>query len=311
MVFFGRLCRAVLVAGAVTVAGLATSSPVSEPLAPPHRAITVGSGSLRLRAVRAGAGPVVVLLHGFGESLLAWQGVFDRLSREADVVALDLPGFGSSSKPRTGYSTDSLAWAVLRAMDTLDIRRAVLVGHSMGGAVAAAVSVAAPDRVRGLAMIDPAVVSAPWLREAGATSERNRDLVRRGIAGYEALRMRFAGAHDPAWLAESDSAMAYNPATDADYVTALQAVLREFDFFYISPERARRLQLPIIILWGEYDLTVSVELGRALANALPTSEFHVVDRSWHRPHVERPAEVAGLIAGFLRRLPDPQSPGDH
>jgi pimeloyl-ACP methyl ester carboxylesterase len=86
-------------------------------------------------------------------------------------------------------------------------------------------------------------------------------------------------------------------------VVALQSVLREFDFSYLTAERAARLRMPILLVWGAYDRTVPVDLGRSLARALPTSEFHVIGRSWHRPHVERPAEVASLIFGFLRRLP--------
>lgn len=296
---------------AALAAGLVTSPQDGASRLPRHRAMDVSAAGLRLRAVRAGAGPAVILLHGYGESLLAWESVFDRLTRQADIVALDLPGFGLSSKPATGYATDSLAADVLGAMDALRLERAVLVGHSLGGAVAAAAALAAPERVPGLVLIDPAVVTEPWLRRAENTSETTGRTVRRGVAQYEALRMRFSGAHDPAWLAESDSAMAYSPSGDAAYVTALQAVLREFDFAYLDHERARRLRTPTLIIWGAYDPTVSVSRGRALAASLPAAEFRVVGRSWHRPHVERPAEVAGLIAEFLRGLSGARSADTH
>ncbi len=291
-------------AGAAGIAGLATSAPSTGGAGVRHRSMAVRAGDLTLRVVRAGRGPTVLLLHGYGESLLSWQPVFDRLDAEADVVALDLPGFGLSSKPAGGYATDSLAATVLRAMDAMGIGRAVLVGHSLGGAVAAAATLAAPSRVRGLVLVDPAVVDAPWLRGAAAASETTRRTVRRGVAEYEVLRIHFEGVHDSAWLAESDSDMAYLPSGDPAYRVALQAVLREFDFAYLTPDRAARLRLPILLLWGAYDPTVSLEQGRALARALPTSELQVIGRSWHRPHIERPLEVAERISRFLRRLPE-------
>lgn len=296
---------------AALAAGLTTSPQERGSRLPRHRAMYLTAAGLQLRAVRAGSGPAVVLLHGYGESLLAWEGVYDRLSRQADVVALDLPGFGLSSKPATGYATDSLATNVLQAMKALRLERAVLVGHSLGGAVAAAAALAAPELVRGLVLVDPAVVAEPWLRGAENASERARRAVRHSVAQYEALRMRFSGAHDPTWLAESDSAMAYSASGDPAYLTALQAVLREFDFAYLDHERARRLRTPTLIIWGAYDPTVSVSRGRILAASLPTAEFRVVERSWHRPHVERPTEVAGLIAEFLASLPGERATETH
>lgn len=281
-------------AGVVTVAAALLISTASErEPRPSHRAFWVQSGAKRLRAVRAGAGTSIVLLHGYGESLIAWRALFDRLAHGADVVALDLPGFGLSSKPASGYATDSLAADVLRALDALGIERTVLVGHSLGGAVAAAASITAPGRVRALVLVDPAVVTSLRLDEA----------VRRlkaGIAEYEALRPRFTSPHDRAWLAEPDSeATAYTPAGDSTYREALQAVLREFDFGYLSAGRSRLVRTPTLLIWGEFDQLLPRGLGEALARELPNARLAIVRRSWHRPHVERPDEVAALIVQFL------------
>ena len=305
----GRLRRVIAAGAAALVSGAVSSGPATGAPSPRHRAIAIDAGSLQLRGVRAGSGPTILLLHGYGESLLAWQGVFDLLARQADVVALDLPGFGLSSKPVTGYATDSLAATILRAMDALGTESVVLAGHSLGGAVAAAVAVAAPEKVRGLVLVDPAVVRSGWMRGAGQTSPTTRDVIGRGIAAYEAARMRFSGVHDREWMSESDSAMAYTPAADPEYLQSLQAVLREFDFDYLDPDRSIRLRMPVMIVWGMFDPTVSVKGGRALARRLSTAEFHVVSRSWHRPHVERPAEVAALISRFLGRLAAVDPPG--
>ena len=169
----------------------------------------------------------------------------------------------------------------------------------MGGAVAAAAALAAPQRVAALVLVDPAVLGAPLVPETTRVDAK-REAARSAIAEYEALRTRFGSPHDPAWLAESDSALRYLPAADSTYRLALRAVLREFDFGYLTAERAGRLRQPVLILWGEYDTVVPIADGRRLAELLPSARFEMIARSWHRPHVERPAETAAAISAFLR-----------
>lgn len=266
-----------------------------------HQARYVGAGTARLRVVRAGAGPAVVLLHGFGESLMSWRGVFDALAPHAEVVALDLPGFGLSGKPATGYATDTMAAAVVRAMDALRIDSAVIVGHSMGGAVALAVALGAPGRVRALVLVAPAVSAGAW----GFTPPQGSGTdswLRAAVAGYETLRPRFTAPHDPDWLIELPGDAAYSLADDEAYAISLGAVLREFDFDYLTRDRAARLRLPVRVIWGEFDQVVPLAVGRTLDTALADAELAVISRSLHRPHVERPEETARLIAAFLAGL---------
>jgi pimeloyl-ACP methyl ester carboxylesterase len=286
------------VLAAAMVVALATSTRFVR--APTHRAAYVKIGALSLRYVRAGKGPTIVLVHGFGESLMSWRGVFDRLTARADVIALDLPGFGLSSKPASGYATDSLAADLLGALTALGARRAVLVGHSMGGAVVFAAALRDPGRVRAVVFVDPALVGTP-----APVSEARKNDTARGtaplIAEYEALRTRFTSPHDPDWLFESDSARTYAPADDPAYRVAVSQVLREFDFGYLTDERAAAWRVTTLVLWGEYDEIFPLEAGRRLAERL-NSRFEVVPRSWHRPHVERPTETAALIEQFVAGL---------
>jgi pimeloyl-ACP methyl ester carboxylesterase len=282
------------------VVAIATSTRVLR--APTHRAGYVRTGAISLRYVRAGRGPTVVLVHGFGESLLSWRGVFDRLAARADVIALDLPGFGLSSKPLSGYATDSLAADLVGALATLGVRRAVLVGHSLGGAVVFAAALRDSSLVRALVLVDPALVGTPAPVSEARRSDTAGSHATPFITEYEALRTRFTAPHDPDWLAESDSARAYAPADDPLYRGAIAAVLREFDFAYLTDERARAWRAPTLVLWGEYDEIFPLEAGRHLASRLERARFEVVPRSWHRPHVERPEETATLIERFVAGL---------
>ena len=265
------------------------------------RPAVVRVGRLELRTVRSGRGTPVVLLHGFGESLTAWRSVFTQLSENADVIALDLPGHGLSSKPASGYATDSLAADVGGALDAMGVGRAVLVGHSLGGAVAAAVALRAPDRVLGLVLVDPAIAVASSLLPDSSTGPSATEALRAAIAEYEVQRSRFNSVHDRGWLRETDSELAYVPAGDPAYGPALRAVLSEFDFHYITPERARQLDVPVLLIWGSLDPLLPVEGGRRLAAELPRARLAIIPRCWHRPHVERPDTVAALVAAFVER----------
>jgi pimeloyl-ACP methyl ester carboxylesterase len=266
------------------------------------RAQYVAAGTARIRYARAGAGPTVLLIHGFGESLVAWRVVFDQLARRFDVIAIDLPGFGLSSKPASGYTNDSLATMVIGALDRLGVDRLFVVGHSMGGAVAAALAPRIPNRVDRLVLVDAALVGEPLsLPPSGlsATSDAHG-----AITAYEALRTRFTAPHDPHWLAESDSASAYLPADDPAYRAALAAVLGHFDFGWLTRARTDSLPMPTLVLWGEFDPVFSLSQGRALAASLPDARLEIIPRSWHRPHEERPDTVAAVISAFLG-LPEP------
>jgi pimeloyl-ACP methyl ester carboxylesterase len=294
-----RLRAALAGAGALLAVFLLTSGPGSRQAAP-HRALRVSAGGLELRAVRAGRGPSLVLLHGYGESLIAWRGSFDRLASRTDVTAFDLPGSGVSDKPRNGYGTEQLATAVLAATARLGLDSFVLVGHSLGGAIAVAVALLAPERVRALVLIAPAGAAAPTLLpdSTGAVSATTRAL----IAEYEAQRTRFSSVHDPAWLEEADRDAAYLPADDPAYRAALAAILREFDFGYLTASRVRGIHRPVLLLWGEFDQVIPVTQGESLASRFPSARLVVLIRTWHRPHVERPAETADTILAFVAAL---------
>jgi len=301
----GRL-RFALVTGSAALAVLLLTSGPGKRRPAPHRAQRVAAGRLQLRAVRAGHGPSLILLHGYGESLVAWRGVFDLLATHADVTALDLPGFGLSSKPPNGYGTEDLAASVLAAATALGVDSFVLVGHSLGGAVAVATARLAPRRVRALVLIDPAGAEPPAILPESA--DVVHAAARAVIAEYETQRTRFTSAHDPAWLEESPSDAAYLPAEDPAYRSALAAVLREFDFGYLTPARTAAVQCPVLVLWGAYDPVMPPRDGAILVSNFPKARLVVFPRTWHRPHVERPVETADTISAFLRELSGPGSP---
>ena len=125
--------------------------------APRHRAEWLDADGIPVRTVRAGTGDTtLLLLHGFGESLTTWRAVFDPLAAHTRVVAIDLPGFGGSAKPDTTYSLPVMTERLSRFIDRwTPSGTLVVVGHSMGGELAASLAMARPDRVSLLVLIAP------------------------------------------------------------------------------------------------------------------------------------------------------------
>jgi pimeloyl-ACP methyl ester carboxylesterase len=131
------------------------------------------------------------------------------------------------------------------------------------------------------------------------------------VAYYQSLRSRFAGIHDPDWLAESAAAAAYEPARDPAYFRALVSVLAQFDFQHLTRERAARLTMPTLLVWGAQDPVVPAASAQGLLAMLPRARLEIIPRSWHRPHSERPRDVVGLIEGFLDEIGTGGQPRAH
>ncbi|MBN4059171.1 alpha/beta fold hydrolase, partial [Endomicrobium sp. AH-315-J14] len=120
----------------------------------PAKASFVEIDGVRLRYVDRGEGSPVVFVHGFGSSIENWRKVLPVMEREHRVIALDLKGFGWSSRPEGDYSPEAQARLVLGLMKKLGVDRAAVVGHSWGASVALAMALEAPQRVTKLALYD-------------------------------------------------------------------------------------------------------------------------------------------------------------
>ena len=262
-----------------------------------------------IRYLDAGEGTPVIFIHGLGASLYAWRENLDPVATAGfRVVAYDNRGFGSSDKPAHGYTNAEYARLLIALMDSLRITDAVLVGHSMGGAIAAETAIRYPERVRGLALIGSAGlgIREPTLFRIARWPVvgpvllwfRGRGLVER------LLKSTYA---DPSKVTDSDVDQYYAPVADPAYGRALRGVLREFRLDGLTG-RLDRIEAPALVLWGEADRWVPIALGRALAAQLVRSAFLFVPRAGHAVQEEAPAEVNRWLIKFLKeglpRIPE-------
>ena len=295
----------------MTCACRAAPIPASEryPAGTPfHEQYRIVDGT-RLRLIDSGSGTPVVFIHGIGASLYSWRHQLTPVVGAGyRVITFDNRGFGFSDKPAHGYHNADYAHLVVSLLDSLGIASAVLVGHSMGGAIAAEVALAHPDRVRGLVLIDatgygmrwPGVLKLARLPFLGAVTTTFRD---RWITG-RIVRSTFA---DPAKVTETDVDQYYAPVADPNYGRALRGVLREFRFDSLGG-RLGSLQTPTLILWGDADRWISIGDGSRFARELPRSEFVIVSHAGHNAMEESPEQVNRLLLDFLKeglsRIPE-------
>jgi pimeloyl-ACP methyl ester carboxylesterase len=262
-----------------------------------------------LRLIDSGTGTPVVFIHGIGASLYSWRRQLEPVvSAGYRVIVFDNRGFGFSDKPAHGYHNAEYAHLVVSLLDSLGISAAVLVGHSMGGAIAAEVALAHPDRVRGLVLIDaagygirvPGVFKLARVPILGAVATAFRS---RWITG-RIVRSTFA---NPAKVTEADVDQYYAPIADPNYGRALRGVLREFRFDSLSG-RLGSLQTPTLVLWGDADRWISIGDGSRFARELPRSEFVVVSHAGHNAMEESPDQVNRFLLEFLKeglsRIPE-------
>ena len=261
---------------------------------PSHRAEYLEVDGLRIRALRAGHGDTtLIFLHGFGESLLAWRLVLDRFPRHYRILAIDLPGFGLSTKPSgpSDYSTYERWLGDLLLQQTSG--PVVVVGHSMGGQLAAGMALAHPERVVAAVLISPAGAGiSPLFSDTGGIASPAMTWVATAVSYV-------LPPHDSAWLYETREALAYQPAADSLASKAARQILEQFDFAVLR-DRFGDLKQPVLLIWGRQDRTIPFEIGARIAAALPCRKF-VPLFALHRPHQTHPDTVAAEITAFLRR----------
>jgi pimeloyl-ACP methyl ester carboxylesterase len=239
-------------------------------------------------AVRGPAGaPELLLLHGLGDSIAGWGRVLSPLCRTHRVHIVDLPGHGLSASPRD-FRLQTLLEPLSRYAQGL--RAPVLVGHSLGGWLAARLALGAASGASGLILVNPAgalLPAADWgtFRELLESGDPHAYLERAFHRAPVALRLF------PGEVARALS----SPATRS----VLSAVAAE-DF--LRAAELASLRLPVRIVWGERDRLLPASTLPFFRANLSKAELVTIPRAGHLPHLESPAELARAIALPLLRL---------
>jgi len=243
-----------------------------------------------------GEGPAVVLIHGFGLDMRMWDPQAGPLAARFRVVRYDCRGFGASGPfdPAVPYTH---AGDLVALLDHLDIGDAVLAGLSFGGRVALQAALAAPGRVRGLALLDAVLDGVPWDPE----SEQALNEVARRVQSGGVLAGR------EAWLAHPLFAAARERPDLASALAAMVAGYPGQHWLGQDPHRQTRppidvlegVIVPTLVAVGERDVPGFREMSAVLARRIPGASYHVVADAGHMINMEQPAVVCELLTSFV------------
>jgi pimeloyl-ACP methyl ester carboxylesterase len=264
--------------------------------------------------IKSGNGPALLLIHGIGDSSDTWRPVAELLAQRNTVIAPDLLGHGRSEKPRADYTVGGFANGMRDLLSILDVDRVTVVGHSLGGGVAAQFAYQYPERCERLVLVNSGGIGrtvSPLLRMAA-------------VPGAEALMpllglppVRMASRLGAGLLRMFDTALGRDaeemlavfdalPSTEARraILRTLRSgvdwrgqVITMLDRAYLADG------VPTLIIWGRRDAIIPLGHGRLAQAALPGSVLEVFDEAGHFPHHTDPQRFAAVVRDFVERTP--------
>ncbi len=274
---------------------------------PEDRYVKVGNLNTRFWAA-GDKGTAILLIHGLGGSVENWQPNIDAFAEKFRVYALDLPGFGRSDKPDVPYSVPYLAEFIPEFLAAQGIKKASVVGNSLGGAIAVHLASAYPDMVEKLVLVDPAgfgteshillrLISVPSLGEI---------LVRPSRKGT--TKVLTALFYDPSVVTKEMVEVGFEIACLPGYSRSFLATARSVltirgtkgAFVKSTLERSRQVRCPTLVIWGKEDRLLPLEHGYKAVGAIPEARLHLFDACGHCPQIEQADAFNVTVLPFLR-----------
>ena len=251
----------------------------------------------RVHYVEEGAGPAIVLVHGFGGQTANFSELMPQLTEDHRVIAVDLKGFGYSERnARAGLSASDQVTMLRRLLDHLGVDRAVFVGHSMGGGIVQRFAATYPAAVDALVLI-ASVSGEERLPRHLPPNVLLRPLLPL-VAGFIAARFADGGFYDRSIVTPEMREEYVRPARIKGFLDGMIAMVR--DGRRDPPIDWGAITMPVLLLYGAEDRVVPVSVAERIRRRTPQARLVVIERAAHLLIDERPRECADAIASFLR-----------
>jgi pimeloyl-ACP methyl ester carboxylesterase len=258
----------------------------------------------------AGKGSPIVLIHGVAGRAEQWDQTVQLLADHHTLVAPDLLGHGDSAKPRGDYSLGAHASGIRDLLVALDIERATVVGHSLGGGIAMQFAYQFPERCERLVLVSSGGLGGqvhPLLRAATLPGS---EIVLPLLAHPRVLEI---GSLIPRALGRvglrtrvdlTEMARGYQSLSNAEarnaFIHTVRAVIdaggqriNASDRLYLASK------MPSLIVWGRHDRIIPVEHARPAHELMPGSRLVLFDESGHFPHLDAPLRFARTLEAFV------------
>lgn len=275
---------------------IAIKMPVTEEL------VELSEGQVRY--FKMGTGPPLILVHGLGSASVNWYKNIAGLSKSNTVYAVDLPGHGKTYKSISKTPLDQAVTFMIEFMDVMNITKASLVGNSMGGLLALALTLKHPGRVSKLVLEGSAglrkdiawflrFMTLPGIGEIITTPTRSttKSLLKQIL-------------YDTSLIKPNLIEMIYQFRKEPGNRAAMLAIIRTgvslkgLGTELIFIDRLAEIKVPILLLWGRNDKIVPVHHAEYAANFNTNIQLHVFEKCGHWPHMEFHEEFNDLVVNF-------------
>ncbi|VFU17887.1 Lipase 3 [anaerobic digester metagenome] len=249
---------------------------------------------------RSGPGETIVLLHGFGADKDNWVRFVRHLPKEYRVIAIDLPGHGSTTQdPQATYTIDYLTQGFADAVQALNLDRFHLAGNSMGGFVSVLYSTGNPDHVLSLCLIDPAGAASPQPSDIQLAIDRGENpLVPKSREDFDTL-MAY-GFHDRPFIPWPINNVLADRYIERSAFNEKMWNDIHFHWKDVVPYLGS-LQMRVFLIWGDKDRVLHVSSVSVYQRHIPQVETVILKDCGHVPMLELPKITAGHYTGFLEK----------
>lgn len=253
---------------------------------------------------------VIILIHGFGASTYSFRDIFKPLSNYYKVYAIDLPGFGltervpSKNLSFNPYSRSGQIEVVKRFLDSIGVKKVIILGHSMGGGVATYFTIKYPEYTEKLIIEDGAVLD-------GVMGEGLVKFLKTPFGKFlwpplvkilvnQIARLKDIAYYDTSLITEEVFNQYKKVLNAKNWDKGLYEIVVSQEKLNLE-ENLDKIEIQTLIIWGEFDKVIPVEIGYELNKLIKNSELKIINKCGHVPHEEKPNEFLEILFEFLRK----------
>ncbi|WP_315792003.1 alpha/beta hydrolase [Fischerella sp. JS2] len=227
----------------------------------------------------------ILFLHGWGISTEPDHEILELLAQQHSLIAPDLPSFARSPYPQVIPDYESYAKFILSFLETLNIKQVHVVGHSLGGGIAIALSNECPDKVRSLVLVDSTGVPSASIPEI---------IPRRAIE----MTAQISIPKLKLQLVDIPQVFSHNLLFNTGNVIQALLISLQKDIRHLLPT----ITAPCLLLWSEKDLTTPLTIAQEMARMIPSSKLVTVEEGWHEWGLWYPEKFTSIVLDFIHQV---------